>query len=273
LKKTKRQNTLYVPCESHGLQLLIKDILDTHPYSKILEKSQSVASFFHCAKRQYAILREEQQRLYGRHYALVLSVITWWGTQQALMSALLRNKSVLQAYLERRADIDCPHDITAVIRDSTFWSTLDDLLTLIREISEEQKQSETSLKAHGGLAQVFDRWHTLSVMNRPESPSFDALVSLALHLVSLALRLVSALLALTLGLLGLALTVILLLALAFVFVWFYLCTGYGTPPVGVPPRAHSALSITQDHSLAGITPGGGLSVFLPRGEVLADASI
>jgi hypothetical protein len=29
------------------------------------------------------------------------------------------------------------------------------------KISEEQKQSESSLKEHGGLAQVFERWHTL----------------------------------------------------------------------------------------------------------------
>jgi hypothetical protein len=109
----KTKHLFFIPCESHGLQLLIKDILETHPYSKILEKAQSVASFFHSAKKQYAILREEQQRIYGRHYALLLSVITRWGTQQALMDALLRNKSALLAYLERRADIDCPHDIAA----------------------------------------------------------------------------------------------------------------------------------------------------------------
>ena len=49
------QHLLFVPCDSHGLQLLIKDILEKFPYNRILEKASEVVSLFRRAKKQMAI--------------------------------------------------------------------------------------------------------------------------------------------------------------------------------------------------------------------------
>jgi hypothetical protein len=89
------QHLLFVPCDSHGLQLLIKDILETFPYNRILEKAADVVSFFRRAKKQMAILREHQTV----PSTFVLSVITRWGTQQGMMASVKRNKDSLRRYI------------------------------------------------------------------------------------------------------------------------------------------------------------------------------
>jgi hypothetical protein len=49
-------HSFFVPCDSHSLQLLIKDILESKPFSDTITKAQSIVSTFHRAKKQYAIL-------------------------------------------------------------------------------------------------------------------------------------------------------------------------------------------------------------------------
>jgi hypothetical protein len=56
------KHAFFVPCDSHGLQLLIKDILGCQPFADTIAKAQTIVSTFHQAKKQYAILRTKQEK-------------------------------------------------------------------------------------------------------------------------------------------------------------------------------------------------------------------
>lgn len=57
-----------------------------------MKRAQSVAGYFHKAKKQYAILREKTQ---GRPISLLLACITRWGSHMALIVSLLKNRPAL----------------------------------------------------------------------------------------------------------------------------------------------------------------------------------
>lgn len=88
------QHALFVPCDSHGLQLVIKDFLGSAPRAGVIKQAQTIVSYFHTAKKQYAKLRLEMG---GKPVALILSVITRWGTQLALVKSLLKARDALIA--------------------------------------------------------------------------------------------------------------------------------------------------------------------------------
>ena len=143
-----------IPCNSHGLQLLIHDLLDIEPYSTLLEKAQTIAQFFRRAKLQYAILRKHQHTHFGRSKAFVLAVSTQWGTQAGLIGSVLDNKRPLISYLNDENAEPAP-DVKSIIRQTPFWACLDDLYTLLGGISERQKMSEST---HAHIGQVHQCW-------------------------------------------------------------------------------------------------------------------
>ena len=49
-------HALFIPCDSHGLQLLIKDILELPQIAPIIQQAQAIVQAFHRSKKQYAIL-------------------------------------------------------------------------------------------------------------------------------------------------------------------------------------------------------------------------
>jgi hypothetical protein len=85
------KHAFFIPCDSHGLQLLIKDVLESQPFCDIIAKAQMIVSTFHRAPKQYAILRSKQEK----PTAFVLSVITRWGSQYGLVLSVLKNKQAL----------------------------------------------------------------------------------------------------------------------------------------------------------------------------------
>lgn len=88
-----------IPCDSHGVQLIVKDILTCiSEFKDLLEKAQTVAKAFKNAPLQYARLRQLQVEIYGQNRSLCLSVITRWGTQFRLVESLLRSKDALRRY-------------------------------------------------------------------------------------------------------------------------------------------------------------------------------
>jgi len=52
---------LFIPCDSHGIQLLIKDLLLLPAFKDILKKAQIIVTVFHHSLLQYAHLREYQR--------------------------------------------------------------------------------------------------------------------------------------------------------------------------------------------------------------------
>lgn len=71
-----------IGCESHSLQLVIKDLMT--PDNKIQtfwKQFQSIISYFSNASKQLGLLRQKQEELVGKRMALISAGLTRWGTQ------------------------------------------------------------------------------------------------------------------------------------------------------------------------------------------------
>jgi hypothetical protein len=150
-------HALFIPCDSHGLQLLIKDLLELPQIASVIAKAQTIVQSFHRAKKQYAILRSKQEK----PQALLLSVITRWGSQFLLISSVLRCRNALFAWLgDPRAQIGKKGEnkLSSIITDQSFWSDLSIIEQIIRPIHEAQKMSESDSST---LSKVVPRWQKL----------------------------------------------------------------------------------------------------------------
>jgi len=149
-----------IPCEFHGLQLLVKDVLEHEPFLNIISKAQKIATHFKKSKLQPAILREHQQELYERHYAFCLAVITRWGIQERLISTVYKSKKALRAFIQDQRICDMANgSLRNILLDNTFWSGLDEFRPFLACISKPQQQSEKD-SAH--IGQVRARWRTIT---------------------------------------------------------------------------------------------------------------
>lgn len=136
------RHIFFIPCNSHGLQLLIKDILTIEPYQSLHYQAQLIVVAFKKAPKQFSILRNYQLKMYDRYRAFILSVITRWGTHHGLLKSVRLNKEALRAYtLDERCQIAT--DVRESIQNTGFWHLLDDLFELINFIHERQKMSES----------------------------------------------------------------------------------------------------------------------------------
>ena len=64
-----------VLCDSHGLQLLIKDVLEVEPWKHTIAACKELIATMKTSKLQLARLREFQMRLYQRHHSLLQSYV------------------------------------------------------------------------------------------------------------------------------------------------------------------------------------------------------
>ena len=162
------ERVFFVPCDSHGLQLLMKHMSELVPgFSSIFKQAQQIASFFHKGDKQLAILRSYMKRAYGRHFAITLSVITRWGTQIRLIKSLIRSKEALRAWANHAYELEADEDrqktyraVVSSIQGHTFWNDLEDLREIFEPIHTAQVMSESN-KAH--LGYVVKRWNDIEL--------------------------------------------------------------------------------------------------------------
>lgn len=95
-EKSNWEEAFFVPCDSHGIQLLIKNICNIPWFAGVFKQSQEIVSYFFKANKQMSMLRRSQMIFYSRTYALSLSVSTRWGTQYRLITSLIRSKDALK---------------------------------------------------------------------------------------------------------------------------------------------------------------------------------
>jgi hypothetical protein len=91
-KISRFKHSFFVPCDFHGLQLLIKDIVTLEPFAITVRKAQAIVSHFRGAHKQLALLRWHQTEIYGKEYALTLSCDTRWGTHFYELESLVRTR-------------------------------------------------------------------------------------------------------------------------------------------------------------------------------------
>jgi Protein of unknown function (DUF 659)/hAT family C-terminal dimerisation region len=156
--KPEYNHTIFIPCDSHGIQLLIKDVLNSKtldPWlSNTFKTAQKIVAFFSNAKKQLAFLRQHQKQHYGHYKSFVIAGETRWGTQYNMLSSVMRSKDALRDFADdHRAG--CTPNIKDTLQSSNFWSQLDDLIRLLKPVHEFQVESEGS-SSHMGL--VYARW-------------------------------------------------------------------------------------------------------------------
>ena len=163
------KHVFFIPCNSHGLQLAMKDLLQKHKKRPLTEiqhtfnQALAIVTNFWKAPKQLALLRAKQLEIYKKQIALIASVITHWGTQYSLLKSVENNMRALRAYaIDSKAknmkkwQIEAAWiDVLAVIQDQGFWNQLNDLIDILKPLHEAQKMSE-SMDAH--LEHVVARW-------------------------------------------------------------------------------------------------------------------
>jgi len=158
------KHVFFIPCDSHGLQLLVKDIVNLPVFKTILDQAQNIAKAFKKSTLQLARLRDIQKDIYGKPKSLCLSVITRWGTQFRLIASVLNSKEALRRYAtSHNAVVEklLPYGAANIIDDQEqrFWPALDRLRELLDPVDEAVRMSESN-KSH--LGTVIQRWETIA---------------------------------------------------------------------------------------------------------------
>jgi Protein of unknown function (DUF 659) len=148
----------FIPCDSHGLQLLVKDIVSLPSFKIILDKAQSVAKAFKNSPLQLARLRVIQKAVYNEHRSLCLSVITRWGTQYRLVHSVSNNKDALRRYALNHDIKELPYNAGEYIESTPFWQELEQLREILKPLDEAIRMSESGL---AGLGTVIPRWEAI----------------------------------------------------------------------------------------------------------------
>jgi hypothetical protein len=163
-----------VTCDSHGLQLLIKDLLEKGPYVDTFNEAQGLVRSFTSSPKQLGILRGIMRDLLGKEYALLLSVITRWGSQVRMLRSVLRLEAPIKAYYTQLPP-DAPTSIQngqVVVRKPSFWLFLRKLLELLILIDEELQTSEAE---RATLPHVIPRWNRIRAHIKTQPGSLDSL--------------------------------------------------------------------------------------------------
>src|SRR5271155_5396656 len=157
------KHVFFVPCDSHGIQLLVKDLLEIPVFKDIMAKVQTVVKSFRRSLLQYARLREFQLQYNKQHRSLILSVITRWGTQYRLIRSLLESKDALKRYAHEFGDLPAnkrlKQTVIDILRDRGFWLALEPLRELLQPLDEALKMSESG---NSHLGHVLPRWITIT---------------------------------------------------------------------------------------------------------------
>jgi hypothetical protein len=151
------KHVITVPCDSHGLQLLIKDILQLPNIKKIWQIAANIVAGFKNASKQYAFLRVEQQKEYGKRKPMIATCNTRWGTQCGMVKSLNDSKEALRRFAIRD-DIQFPYKDQLQLHE--FWAAISDLLQLLQPIHKVQKMSEAN---GANISYVYPRWMEIEV--------------------------------------------------------------------------------------------------------------
>src|SRR5271167_377026 len=120
---------------------------------------KNVAKAFKNSPLQYARLHDIQLETYKKRYAIVLAVITRWGTELGLYDGLVRSKEALQKYALRWNDPkDMPANILNTLRSAEFWENLNIIREILRPITEHLKMSESNKPT---LGMVLPCWNAI----------------------------------------------------------------------------------------------------------------
>jgi len=169
---------VFIPCDSHGIQLLVKDLLKLPGFNEITQKAQCIIKSFRHAPLQYVRLREFQVEYYKKLQSLILSVITRWGTQYRLVRSLLKSKDAIKRYALEYQSLPATECLKQpaldAITDKDLWIKLEALRELLQPIDERLQMSESG-KSH--LGHVLHHWKDILKHLRAKGIEHEELAS------------------------------------------------------------------------------------------------
>lgn len=117
-------------CAAHGVNLLIKDILDTTNFIKIIKDSEKIIKFItnhHIAKAKY----DEMRKLMNVSHTLTMAVATRWFSRFTSLNDLSSSKYVLLQLIDKHEDLlqEISPKATSIaaiklIKTNEFWESL-----------------------------------------------------------------------------------------------------------------------------------------------------
>ncbi|RKF64398.1 hypothetical protein GcC1_132024 [Golovinomyces cichoracearum] len=157
------RHVLTVPCDSHDLQLIFKDLLwpdkDNHGNSTsamgefFKSGPNAVVSFFSSSDKQLALLRSVMQLCYSKIRALIKTTPTRWGKQIAQIDFICNSENALKGYIAHPdATIST---IKSLLSTPQFWQKLSGLQLFFKPVHTYQKTSESNGTT---LNKVYPRW-------------------------------------------------------------------------------------------------------------------
>ncbi|KAJ5103082.1 hypothetical protein N7532_003611 [Penicillium argentinense] len=153
------KHVFFIPCDSHGLQLLMQDLLSLPTIVSVFKRAASIVSYFNTAHLQLAKLRALQQRFYKKELSLLAVVSTRWGTQYRMLMSVKRSEQALRAYFTTHTDLgEAGRELATVANYHKFWGQLNELLVLIEPLDEAIRMSESG---GANLMKVVCRWMSL----------------------------------------------------------------------------------------------------------------
>lgn len=134
-----------VGCDSHGIQLLIKDILQLPEFRATFKDASAVVSTIRNSPKMLSEFRRIQKTMGIPGRQLVQSVITRWGTQTKMLESLLENQQSLTAFeLLMSASATAAQQTTfSTLHRPGFWTLLNKMVGFLKPISSIQTSSES----------------------------------------------------------------------------------------------------------------------------------
>ena len=152
-------------CDSHGLQLLVKDIVDSSTsislYKNTLAEAQFLSGLLRRSNKTIGYLKNLIQQHRGdrripRLRVFAVSIITRWGSQYRVVDSLVENRVVLLEGVTRgglfrdsygRLSKDGTKAVN-LIEDKSFWKRCETLHTLLKVGIPIEFYSSTMLISH-----------------------------------------------------------------------------------------------------------------------------
>lgn len=122
------EHVFTVPCDSYGLQLIIKDLLMQGMIEKEFKAALAIVNGIRNAGKQLSLLGIEQERSYKKRKALQSSTTIRWGSQYNMAKSLDNSKEALRNFAYHD-DVEFAHKSSSLIQHSgqllcRFWSYL-----------------------------------------------------------------------------------------------------------------------------------------------------
>jgi len=159
------QHTFTIPCDPHGLQLLIQDICEDVAYKELVANANTIVGFLKNAKKQYQIFKEIQRGIYkGKCYSLILSCDVRWGTYSGEFERLLLTATALKDWTrdpritEEARKSQKLRTVINFIQNPRFWLHLAELSDTISPIYKHQVMAQTD---HAHVGYVRGRWDAI----------------------------------------------------------------------------------------------------------------